>query len=121
MSNTINEEEIICPYCDHEYSDSHEFDGDDGELKCDVCGKEFSYQREVEITYSTNKKICDKHDLKFNRLFLSKKEAVYGGKKIEWKELPPDKHTYFKITVCSVCDEEVLEPITKQQYDNENI
>ena len=45
-------DEIVCPYCGCEFSESYEF-GDSGECECDECGKEFEYYRHVEVTYCT--------------------------------------------------------------------
>ena len=47
--------EIVCPYCGHEISDSWECPDADDELYCDNCGKEFSYIRNIEVTYSSYK------------------------------------------------------------------
>lgn len=51
--------EVTCPYCGHENSDSWELSGGDGEefeTECGSCEKEFTYARNIEITYSTFKK-----------------------------------------------------------------
>lgn len=47
--------EVVCPYCGQMVSDSWELD-DDGDYICDVCENEFFYYRNVEVTYSTEKK-----------------------------------------------------------------
>ena len=46
--------EITCPYCGDKQSDSWECE-DSGELYCDMCGNDFSYDRDVSVTYSTEK------------------------------------------------------------------
>lgn len=48
--------EVICPYCGYEFSDSWEFKEEWGELKCDECNKTFKYERFTEATYFTEKK-----------------------------------------------------------------
>ena len=56
MSKEIDHEytdEIVCPYCGHEFSESYEFSGDSGEEECYECGKEFEYHRHIEVTYCT--------------------------------------------------------------------
>ena len=56
--NDINHEytnEIVCPHCGAEWSDSWECANDYGEEECDECEKKFSYNRDVEVTYSTSK------------------------------------------------------------------
>ena len=47
--------EIVCPYCGHEKTNSWEYDGDDGEIECDECGMKFAYVRNVSVDYSTSK------------------------------------------------------------------
>lgn len=51
-------QEITCPWCGHEQHDSWEA-SDDGEYICDVCENEYYYTRDVEVTYSTAKKIMN--------------------------------------------------------------
>lgn len=46
--------EIICPYCGYEYTDSGEMI-DSGIAECENCNKEFKFEREVIVTYSTYK------------------------------------------------------------------
>ena len=53
---TSLEQEMICPYCGHVQRDSWEIPGDDGEVECGLCGEEFSFTRNVEITFSTTPK-----------------------------------------------------------------
>ena len=51
-------DEIVCPYCGNEFSDSWELgDGEDiGELECDECNKKFTAYRNLsKPTYSTEK------------------------------------------------------------------
>ena len=47
--------EIVCPHCGYEFSDSWE-SPNSGEMICCECDSEFTFEREVEITYSTTKK-----------------------------------------------------------------
>jgi hypothetical protein len=47
-------DEITCPYCGDVQSDSWEFP-DDGVHCCDECDNNFSYVRDVSVTYSTSK------------------------------------------------------------------
>ena len=48
--------ELVCPYCGYEHSDSWEYDSDSGEAECDKCGKEFDYCRNVSVDYTTSRK-----------------------------------------------------------------
>lgn len=56
------ESEIVCPHCGYEYSDSWEMT-DSGVEECENCCKEFKFEREVEVTYSTYKLDIDSNEL----------------------------------------------------------
>lgn len=50
--------EVVCPYCGYEFSDSWEINSNDenlGLIDCDECGKSFYGQRDIDITYITEK------------------------------------------------------------------
>ena len=49
-------ENIVCPYCGHEHSDSYEYrpgEEDIGLVECEHCEREFMATRIVSITYTT--------------------------------------------------------------------
>ena len=50
-------DEIVCPYCGHEFSDSWEslYGIEEAELECWECERPFKAYREVEVTYTTYK------------------------------------------------------------------
>lgn len=50
----LYEDEITCPYCGDEHSDSWEMADDDSHYECGTCGGIFSYQRDVEVTYNSS-------------------------------------------------------------------
>lgn len=52
-------EEIVCPWCGKEQSDSWEYADYDSECECDYCEKVFEYQRNIEVTYTSRKRECD--------------------------------------------------------------
>lgn len=47
-------DELVCPYCGYEYSNSWELDDDD-ELVCPECLKIFIYYREITYHYVSAK------------------------------------------------------------------
>jgi len=49
-------DQIVCPYCGEEVSDSWELDGECGEFDCESCGNTYKWERVVTIEYSTRKK-----------------------------------------------------------------
>ena len=55
--NSSYTDEIVCPYCGHEFLDSWEYDFDHGdiELDCYECGNKFTAYRDVDVTYCTTK------------------------------------------------------------------
>ena len=58
IDNIIDEDEIFqhdeikCPYCGKQQSDSCEY-SDDGTEICDSCGTEYEYERIVDVSYTT--------------------------------------------------------------------
>lgn len=52
-------DEVVCPYCGHEYSDCRDFD-DEGEMQCYECDKIFWISQHVSISYSTSK-LCEEN------------------------------------------------------------
>lgn len=48
-------DEIVCPHCGHEFSDSSEYGrGEDvGELECGECGKAFYARRNITVDYTS--------------------------------------------------------------------
>ena len=53
--DTYQTEEIICPFCAHEYSDSWEYHDYRGNLSCNECRKEFYLEVNFDVSYSTSK------------------------------------------------------------------
>jgi len=54
MADTSHTENIVCPHCKYEDTDSWESQADEGYEDCGECGQEFWYSRHVQITYSTS-------------------------------------------------------------------
>lgn len=53
-------EEITCPWCGYEDSDSWEFEGEyDDAYECPECGKKFILEVHTEITYTSKRRIDD--------------------------------------------------------------
>ena len=51
---------ITCPHCGSEDSDSWEASDSDDESHCETCGSVFSYARNMEVTYSSS--IIERND-----------------------------------------------------------
>lgn len=47
---------VVCPHCGIVYEDSWEWEDSYGDMTCDECGGEFTYERHVSVDYSTEKK-----------------------------------------------------------------
>ncbi len=111
------EKNIKCPYCDWEDEDSWEFEEDEETHICGECGEEFNVEREVEITYNTSKIDCEEKELEHDYKF----EAVHlkDGKFTDhiWKPLPESEWEYYKIMICSTCDDKEYVKVTKEEYD----
>ena len=55
-------EEIVCPWCGYEFSDSYEFDfGSSGykEIECEDCEKTFEVELNIKYLYTSRKRRCD--------------------------------------------------------------
>ena len=51
---TYGTDEIVCPYCGHEFSDSNELNGSSGRIiDCDVCAKKFTLEVDFAVSYTT--------------------------------------------------------------------
>ena len=44
---------ITCPHCGTEVSDSYEYDDSDDNYECETCESVFSYERHIDVTYSS--------------------------------------------------------------------
>ena len=54
--HSCNTQEIKCPNCGREYSDSWEYNNDEGcDIECASCGDEFHLEVIVDVTYTTRK------------------------------------------------------------------
>ena len=51
-------DEVVCPWCGSDIGDSWELD-DSGEMECYACGRAFSYERNVEVTYTSKRRLED--------------------------------------------------------------
>ena len=47
------QDEITCPYCGYNHFHSAGYTTNEGDISCEDCGKEFSYVRNKEITYTS--------------------------------------------------------------------
>ena len=74
--------EIVCPYCGYECSDSWEFDSNNncGTHECGDCGEEFEWERNIDIDYSTSK-ICK--PCKYKMIYWTDER---DGKKYQYKQ-----------------------------------
>jgi DNA-directed RNA polymerase subunit RPC12/RpoP len=58
--DTNSENEITCPYCGYEFSESYDYlkdtDTELGEIECRDCGKPFICTVEFSVSYSTERK-----------------------------------------------------------------
>lgn len=102
---------LVCPYCGYEHTDSWEIEDDEGERSCDDCQKEFTYQREVTTTYASEKMLCDddKHEYEIEAHFCSKNEFGVELPELQWK--------HFRIEVCKNCDDKEYVPCSVGEYD----
>jgi hypothetical protein len=60
-------DEIVCPYCGYEFSDSWEIGADSGEEECYECGEKFEFYRHIEVSYCTAKSRINKNENRGNQ------------------------------------------------------
>lgn len=48
--------DLICPHCNRAQSDAWEWPDRDDDAVCGHCDEVFSYERNIEVTYSSEKK-----------------------------------------------------------------
>jgi len=46
--------EVVCPYCGYEFTDSWEY-ADEGDVYCETCENDFTYERVVTVEYRSYK------------------------------------------------------------------
>lgn len=61
-------DEIVCPWCGYRFSDSWEWEEDNGGIDCD-CGKSFDYERIVSVDYSTSRWECGEGKCEYELYF----------------------------------------------------
>ena len=99
-----HENEITCPYCGSKNTDSWEVgpgvnDGDLGIQECDNCGKQFTANRNMEITYNSYPAPC-----------------LNGEAEHDWKPIVGYPKEFFEGKFrCHICG---MEKIQKDRCDN---
>lgn len=59
---TIQESNVICPYCGYQYDDYDGYQFDEGKtekVECPECSRKFDVEVEVRRTYSTKRSLCE--------------------------------------------------------------
>jgi len=119
MVEHFNEDEIICPHCNYEYSDSWEFDDSDGEeYECETCGEKFTLTTETIRKYTTKRIDCgdDKHDLEDEPKYYTITTRDWDWKNDTKMPLPKDKWKYWEQYNCKKCDERIYKNLTEEEF-----
>lgn len=55
MIEHSNSDDLICPYCEYQFSDSWELipSGGWATIGCHECGKEFEYEANTQVTFNS--------------------------------------------------------------------
>ena len=124
MEDKINREntnEITCPYCGYKIGDSWEYNSEEeGEINCSGCSRKFNFSVNITVDYSTSKINCEEleqkegHEYKTERYYKYTKDYKNG----EWITLPEDDYKYYRIEICTKCDNVNYIDITKEEFDN---
>lgn len=104
-------DEITCPYCGYEMTDSWEIKTDT-DYTCDECGKNFDICVNYSVEYSTYKKECKegKHEFeqKDSKFHLCKNEKEAFVSDTQWK--------YYEIFRCKNCEKVEYREISKEEF-----
>jgi len=108
------ENNIKCPYCDHEDTDSWELEEDESEWTCGSCDETFNVTRDISVTYSTSKIPCknEEHEYSIDKFHIFQRDYKKG----EWIELDESNWKYVRFDICNKCEEDHLIYLTKEQY-----
>lgn len=115
--------EITCPYCSYEHSDSWEYESEDDEIECQACGKDFTYSKDIEVTYCSQKIPCkDGHDFKVTYSHIKRKDWNFRDTSTHNILVVPREELRWLIKAgCTYCDEEVYSDntveVTEEQFD----
>lgn len=93
-------QEVVCPYCGWEHSESCGLEDDSGHMECEDCEKYFTYERNYIVSYHTSKS-CEQNGEQhqwgepiepflFNDKYISSKHCGICG---ECKLVPVDQTT----------------------------
>ena len=97
MSDEVEEfdtsytEELVCPYCGYEHSDSWEIGDSENSSTCNNCDKNFKFDQQISRTFSTYPTCQPGDEHKFNEWqhYLGKRWTRYCTicSAREWKEV----------------------------------
>lgn len=108
------EDNIECPYCGWEDTDSWEFGEESGTYTCQDCNEDFDVVVDVRVSYTTSKKSCKEHDYVLESLFTSRRKYKKGS----WVDLPEEEHKHYKVMKCAICDHKDYVKISKEYYES---
>lgn len=109
--------EIVCPWCGYEYSDSWEFHEDREDMECPECEKMFNMNRTVTVSYTTERKECETCVMESSEYYVLKRSYEKVGKEWVWLDLTKDNWKYRHKLICNICLNEAIMFITKEEYD----
>ena len=115
-----NTDDIICPYCGCEHSDSWEYNNDN-ELDCEECEKRFNLYVNHTVDYTTSKIMCKEgeHNYLFFKPLLQYSKMLWlkeAGKYAENNRiLPEEEWQFIEIMKCSKCDDETFNTILPRE------
>lgn len=95
----FRENEITCPYCNYEFTDSWEvlsgYDGDSVEEDCPECEKKFTAIKNVDVSYTT-RGLCKENKKNHNWDYFNHKSSIDGTKYSGRRCLTCDKYEFNK-------------------------
>lgn len=112
-----NTDEIVCPYCGYEFSDSWEFDMNHNstKIKCAECNKEFECEAETTIKYASAKLNCTgEHNMYVDLVYI--RDDEFNCETRKWDKLSVAQFGYVESYKCKNCEEQEWKDLTKDEF-----
>jgi hypothetical protein len=120
---------IVCPYCGYEDTDSWEHDDDSSEATCSDCGKDFRIEIHRSTTYSSFKIDCtDLSPLQKHKFKLRTKGSIYSSSSISYYNyvggyddsnkvyLAEEDWNFQEVYQCENCEETEYRTISREDF-----
>ncbi len=114
-------DEIVCPYCGNEYSDSWEYEEEGSKIECDSCNRKFNYTRNTSVSYTTSKLDCKEqegkeHQYEYSHPHLTTTKFDYLADKLDDIPLEEKDWECYEVFICKECEDTKFIKISKEEF-----